>query len=284
MLASRTQLLPPSPALAPYVQAIAVRRPGLQGPALPAVQCFPANVLGTLTVLHRGDWLDADSGQPMAPLELAGPRLAPARRRYANDPAVTTVLLRPGVLNWLFDMPAADWVGRRRPVQEIIGSAATEALARRLDRAGSTAAHVWLVEQALQDWVRQASARVCWTPPPEAPCGATVLDWAQAAPWSTRQLQRRVTERLGLTPKAWLRIERLQASLVQLSQGAPLADIAHRCGYSHAAHMAREFRALTGLSPAGVRRDMTRHEGLPWRLAATDLPGARQDQAFTQST
>ena len=108
MPASRTQLLPPSSALAPYVQAIAVRRPSTDGPALPAVQCFPANVQGALTVLHRGDWVDADSGLSLADLELAGPRLKPARRAYANDPAITTVLLRPGVLSWLFDLPAAE--------------------------------------------------------------------------------------------------------------------------------------------------------------------------------
>ena len=57
MTASRTQLLPPSPALAPYVHAIAVHRPSACGPALPEVQCFPANLLGALTVLHRGDWV-----------------------------------------------------------------------------------------------------------------------------------------------------------------------------------------------------------------------------------
>lgn len=284
MPASRTQLLPPGPALAPYVQAIAVRRPSDQGPALPAVQCFPANVLGALTVLHRGDWLDADTGQPMAPLELAGPRLVPARRRYANDPAITTVLLRPGVLNWLFDMPAADWVGQRRPAQQVIGSGPAADLAQQLDRAGSTAAQVWLIEQQVQAWVDSARARAPWTPPPAAPPGTTVLDWAQTAPWSTRQLQRRVGERLGLTPKAWLRIERLQSSLTELAEGVPLADIATRCGYSHAAHMAREFRALTGLSPAGVRRDLSRHEGLPWRLARAALQDAEADQAFTQST
>lgn len=284
MPASRTQLLPPSPALAPFVQAIAVRRPSAQGPLLPAVQCFPANVLGALTVLHRGDWLDADTGQPMAPLELAGPRLVPARRRYANDPAVTTVLLRPGVLNWLFDMPATDWVGRRRPVHEVIGSAPTAELSRSLDRASGTAAQVWLIEQQVQGWVERAQARAAWTPPPDAPPGTTVLDWALTAPWSARQLQRRVNERLGLTPKAWLRIERLQASLAALAQGASLADIATRCGYSHAAHMAREFRALTGLSPAGVRRDLACHEGLPWRLADARAPHDLDAQAFTQST
>jgi AraC-like DNA-binding protein len=284
MLASRTQLLPPGPALAPYVQAIAVRRPSAQGPALPALQCFPANVLGALTVLHRGDWLDADSGRPMAPLELAGPRLVPARRRYANDPAITTVLLRPGVLNWLFDMPATDWVGQRRAAQAVIGSAPAAELSRRLDRAGSTAAQVWLIEQQVQAWIECAQARAPWAPPPEAPPGTTVLDWAQTGRWSTRQLQRRVGERVGLTPKAWLRIERLQASLTELADGASLADIAARCGYSHAAHMAREFRALTGLSPAAVRRDLARHEGLPWRLARTVFPEPLADQAFTQST
>ena len=284
MLASRTQLLPPSPALAPYVQGIAVRRPSSDGPALPAVQCFPANVLGALTVLHRGDWLDADSGCPMAPMELAGPRLLPARRRYANDPAITTVLLRPGVLNWLFDMPAADWVARRRPVQEVVGATPAAELAGQLQRATSTAAQVWLIEQQIHNWVLRAQARTPWSPPPEAPASHTVLDWADTAPWSTRQLQRRVSEQLGMTPKAWLRIKRLQASLAALAEGLPLADIARRCGYSHAAHMTREFRTLTGLSPAGVRRDLARHEGLPWRLAGVDLSGASDHQAFTQST
>lgn len=269
MPASRTQLLPPSPALAPYVQAIAVRRPSAQGPLLPAVQCFPANVLGALTVLHRGDWLDADTGQPMAPLELAGPRLVPARRRYANDPAVTTVLLRPGVLNWLFDMPAADWVGQRRPVHEVIGSAATAELSRSLDRAPGTAAQVWLIEQQVQAWIVAAKRRTVWQSPPTVPVHAcSVTAWAQAENASPRQLQRRVTSALGLTPKALMRILRLQGSLRSLASGLPIAETAKSHGFSHPAHMVKEFRSLTGLSPAAVKRDLKRHEGLPWWAAS----------------
>lgn len=266
MPCSRTQLLPPSLALAPYVQAIAVRRPSLQGPALPAMQCFPANALGALTVLHRGDWLDADNGRSLGHLELAGPRLKPARRRYANDPAITTVLLRPGVLNWLFGMSAPDWVAQRRPAQAVIGAAPARELSCRLQRAEGTAAQVWVIEQQLQAWVDQALAREPWAPPPDVPAADSVGDWADAALWSARHLQRLVSSRLGLPPKALLRIERLQQSLAQLAGGAPLADVAAGCGFSHAAHMVREFRALTGLSPAGVRRDLARHEGLPWRL------------------
>lgn len=269
--ASRTQLLPPSPALAPFVQAIAVRRPSVGGPALPALQCFPANVLGALTVLHHGDWVDADTGRSLGHLELAGPRLKPARRRYANDPAITTVLLRPGVLNWLFDMPPADWVERRRPADELIGGASARELSLALQRADSTAAQVWVIERQLQAWVDRAKTRGPWAAPFEVPAAVKVGDWADRAARSARHLQRLVSEHLGLSPKALLRIERLHQSLDQLASGAPLAEVAKRCGFSHAAHMVREFRALTGLSPAGVRRDLARHEGLPWRIASAGL-------------
>jgi AraC-like DNA-binding protein len=267
---SRTQLLPPSQALAPYVQAIAVRRPSLQGPKLPAVQCFPANVLGALTVLHRGDWTDADTGFSLAELELAGPRLTPARRAYANDPVITTVLLRPGVLNWLFDLPAVTWLNQRRPAAHVIGSAAAQVLVGRLRRATSTAAEVWVIEQQLQDWISSAQARKPWQAPPRVPADAgCVGDWAGVATSSARQLQRRVGAALGLPPKSLLRIERLQEGLRRVADGEALADVATRCGFSHAAHMGHEFRALTGLSPAGVRRDLARHEGLPWRMGRT---------------
>jgi len=270
--ASRTQLLPPSSALQPFVQAIAVRRPASQGPALPAVQCFPANVQGALTVLHRGDWVDADTGRSLADLELAGPRLTPARRAYANDPAITTVLLRPGVLSWLFDLPAALWVNKRGPAAEVIGSPSADVLLSQLRRATSTAAQVWIIEQQLHCWIEKAQARRPWQPPPRVPATAlSVGDWAGAATSSARQLQRRVGDALGLSPKALLRVERLHEGLRRLADGEPLADVAAQCGFSHAAHMVREFRALTGLSPAGVRRDLARHEGLPWRMGSCGI-------------
>ena len=280
---SRTQLLPPSPALAPYVQAIAVRRPSAQGPALPAAQCFPANVQGALTVLHRGDWMDADTGRSLAELELAGPRLVPARRGYANDPAITTVLLRPGVLNWLFELPASAWLNQRRPAAHVIGLGAAQSLMSQLRRAAGTAAEVWVIEQQLQGWVTRAQACRPWRVPPRVPADAArVGDWADTATSSTRQLQRRVGDTLGLPPKSMLRIERLHAGLRRVAEGVALAEVASSCGFSHAAHMVREFRALTGLSPAGVRRDLARHEGLPWRIGAA--PDEAVDQALTQST
>ena len=272
-MASRTQLLPPSAALAPFVQAIAVRRPCAEGPALPALQCFPANGLGALTVLHRGDWLDADTQTPMAELELAGPRLLPARRSYANDPAITTVLLRPGVLSWLFDSPPDHWVNQRFSLAQVQGPGAARALMHRLDTANSTAAQVWLLEQQLQNWIDAAQARCRWQAPPPVPAeAACVADWAGSAASSARQLQRRVTETLGLPPKAQLRMARLHRSLARLAQGEALAEIATHCGFSHVGHLVREFRALTGMSPSAVRRDLARHEGLPW-LALGDACG-----------
>jgi AraC-like DNA-binding protein len=67
------------------------------------------------------------------------------------------------------------------------------------------------------------------------------------------------------------RIERMYEGLRRLAEDAALAVIAAQCGFSHGAHMAREFRALTDLSPAGVRRDLAHHAGLPWRIASAGL-------------
>ena len=71
---------------------------------------------------------------------------------------------------------------------------------------------------------------------------------------------------LGLRPEALLCIARMNEGLRHLADSESLAMVAAQSGFSHAAHMVREFRALMGLSPAGVRRDLARHEGLPWRL------------------
>lgn len=103
-------------------------------------------------------------------------------------------------------------------------------------------------------------------------------DLANATSSSARQLQRPIGDLLGPPPKAALRIARLNDGLRRLAQGQDLAQVASLWGFSHFPHLARELTSLMGLSPAGVRLDLVRHEGLPWRL------GTSPNQIFTQST
>ena len=68
---------------------------------------------------------------------------------------------------------------------------------------------------------------------------------------STRQLERRFTLAVGLTPKLFARILRLSwfAEHAERCAGRKLADIAREVGYFDQAHLNHDFKALTGVSP-----------------------------------
>ena len=70
---------------------------------------------------------------------------------------------------------------------------------------------------------------------------------------SARSLQRLFLHHVGISPKHFARIARLQAALRHVRGGAPLADAALSCGYYDQAHMALDFRRLAAVSPARWR-------------------------------
>lgn len=68
---------------------------------------------------------------------------------------------------------------------------------------------------------------------------------------SARQLERRFTLAVGLTPKLFARIMRLSwfAEHAERCADRKLADIAREVGYFDQAHLNHDFKALTGVSP-----------------------------------
>ncbi len=72
---------------------------------------------------------------------------------------------------------------------------------------------------------------------------------------SIRPLQRLFKDYVGATPKWLIRRHRLQEVATRIDRGeAPnFADLAAELGYTDQAHLTRDFRAATGLSPSGLR-------------------------------
>ncbi len=68
---------------------------------------------------------------------------------------------------------------------------------------------------------------------------------------SARQVERRFTLAVGLTPKLFARIMRLSwfAEHAERCADRKLADIAREVGYFDQAHLNHDFKALTGVSP-----------------------------------
>lgn len=88
--------------------------------------------------------------------------------------------------------------------------------------------------------------------------GSSVAAAADALGWSSRQLHRRALPVFGYGPQQLGRVLRLRRVLALAQGGSGWADIAGTLGFADQAHLARDVRALTGLSPTALRRERVR--------------------------
>lgn len=75
--------------------------------------------------------------------------------------------------------------------------------------------------------------------------------------YSRRALQYAFKERLGCSPKQWIRDQRLNLARALLSadgQRPSVREVALSCGYAQMGHFSRDFKARFGLTPSSARR------------------------------
>lgn len=166
--------------------------------------------------------------------------------------------LLPGAGGAAFGVPLDEVRDARVPVDalgldprgELTGALAPDA-------APTAVARVALrrVAQAPPDAAIQAAATMLLDP------GQRVDELAASLGFSERQLRRRFLAAVGYGPKTLQRVLRLRRFLTADGAFAGLAAAAAGAGYADQAHLARECRALTGLTPAqlaaGHRRRIT---------------------------
>jgi len=111
----------------------------------------------------------------------------------------------------------------------------------------------------------------------ETSAGKTRIDaTARAAGMSMRSFQIRFREQVGLAPKEFARLMRLQATLRALDAGdASISEVAADSGFADQAHATRELRRVTGLAPATLRAALRkdRDGDATVRLAAAFVRG-----------
>ncbi len=87
-----------------------------------------------------------------------------------------------------------------------------------------------------------------------------IADLAERAGLSERQLRRRFTLAVGLSPKELTRVRRVRASIIGSLEEAPepWVELAFAHGYADQPHLAHEFRRLVGLSPEQLKEHLRR--------------------------
>lgn len=78
-----------------------------------------------------------------------------------------------------------------------------------------------------------------------------IEDLASETFLSRKQFERTFSDFIGTSPKQFLKIVRFQNAIYEKSQNADLklTEIAHKCGYFDQAHMIKEFKSLSGITP-----------------------------------
>lgn len=205
-------------------------------------------------VLHLGD-------APAA--TIVGASTAAASVRLRGEMHGVSLALCPGAAAALLGVPAAEFAGRAVPLEAAWGADATTLIGR-LDEARGIAARSAALQAMLQRrWQRQRPVEVpsvvataqrmlraggARSTPPEV---------ASALGLGERRLQQLFQQHVGLSPRAWRRLARLQGIVRAVrhatrgSEGsAPdWADLALEQGFYDQAHFANEFRSLAGLTP-----------------------------------
>jgi AraC-like DNA-binding protein len=177
---------------------------------------------------------------------IAGPDSEAWASRTRPGELIVGARLLPGAGGPAFGIPLAELRNARVPV-DALGLDPREDLSGALDpeAAPATLAGIALrrVAQAPPDPAVQAAAIRLLDP------AQRVDQLASALGFSERQLQRRFLAAVGYGPKMLQRVLRLRRFLATNSFHGGLAAAAVGAGYADQAHLTRECRALTGLTP-----------------------------------
>lgn len=181
---------------------------------------------------------------------VVGQMLAPVMLAPEGIVGVAAVRLRPAAARTLLGFPLSEIAGRFVDLSLLFSSAASvrEQLAEAMtDAARIALLEAWLIAQVrgtpklpIEAIVREMAA---------SGGRASIEALAAASGLHVRQLERHFLHDVGLTPKTFARISRLQVALGRVREGVPLSDVALACGFYDQAHMARDFRQLASMSP-----------------------------------
>jgi transcriptional regulator GlxA family with amidase domain len=183
---------------------------------------------------------------------------------------VVYVGFRPGGLHRLLGIPMIELLDYPLDSSLIFGGEVDDVI-QRINEAKDDNSAVHVVESFLLSKVRKLRrllpfdhalyqlANLQELPP--------VDNWAHYASMSVRQLERYFKERMGMSPKLFIKLIRFSRAWSMREKNSDISwnKIAHACNYADHMHMIREFKQFSGATPGELQRNLNR---TPLRLQA----------------
>jgi AraC-like DNA-binding protein len=184
-------------------------------------------------------------------LLVAGPDTAARVRSGAMPEQVTGVRLHAGRGPVLLGVPAHELRDHTVPLADVWGSRRARRLTEQVAERPAAALTDWAISGELADPFGVHARQLLDS-------GRTVGEVADELGYSTRQLHRRLLPVFGYGPQHLGRVLRLVRAVADADAGLAWADVAHRAGYVDQAHLARDVRALAGVTPTQLRSERVR--------------------------
>jgi AraC-like DNA-binding protein len=236
-----------------------------RAPAPVTFRELPCTYVPVIIDLDDG-WAIADGRRPERPAERLGSFVAglcdgPVIVSHGGTARCLQLDLTPLAARRLLGVPMAELANRSVDLGDVVGPAAAE-LAERIDGAGTPERAFAIVEAAVQARLAASpmvDSGVAWSLGRIGASGgrAPVGGLAEELGWSHRRLIARFRDAVGMPPKRVGRIVRLERLLARVDapEAPDWARAAAELGFADQAHLAREVRELTGLTPTALRAE-----------------------------
>lgn len=176
--------------------------------------------------------------------------------------------LTPTGARRFFDMPLSEFAGEIAALRDLL-PAEHPRLVELLEASPDWASRLDLVEELLAQRIfgaRVDTARVDWAVARiESSGGALDVGWlARELGHSRKHLIALFRDQVGVPPKLLARLVRFERVMRQARTGAPIrwVELAIAHGYCDQAHLARDVRSFTGLTPTEARTSLSELAGL----------------------
>jgi AraC-like DNA-binding protein len=189
--------------------------------------------------------------------------------RPSGPTGTVVVRFKPGAAACVFGPEMQAYSDANVELSDVVGDTARDRLQTQLREAADSHARVDVIEAFLTPRVRHNGdplvrrAISCLRRNPGQPIGRL----ARALEISERQLERRFLSHAGATPKQVVRTLRAEMAIAARHRGEPWVEIAGLCGFSDQAHLIRDFKALSGMTPEAFMRHAFGSELRPYNAA-----------------
>jgi AraC-like DNA-binding protein len=177
-----------------------------------------------------------------------------AEVHFTGTVPVFTIRFKPEALFSLFSLNGAEVFGRYEDISLMLGSDFRD-FCHRIREKNNTSEMIAFSEQYLMSKLKERESKLDYVGRAAEimrdPGVTNIKEISNEVCISQRQLERKFREIIGIGPKHYLRLTRINRvlKLLEHGQSLDLTSVAYNCGYFDQAHFIKDFKKLTGKNP-----------------------------------